>query len=92
MNIGKVMDATGGELFDVQNMASLDAVFSALIQRIKTRYTLGYYTMANGAEGSRTSWTFVSPLRSEKKAAITPSWRKTVTTFIRVARASACGF
>jgi Ca-activated chloride channel homolog len=51
VNIRKVMDATGGELFDVQNVAQLDSVFSALIQRIKTRYTLGFYTMANGAEG-----------------------------------------
>ena len=51
VNIRKVMDATGGELFDVQNVTQLDSVFSALIQRIKTRYTLGYYTMANGAEG-----------------------------------------
>jgi Ca-activated chloride channel family protein len=51
VNIRKVMDATGGELFDVQDVAHLDSVFSALIQRIKTRYTLGYYTMASGAEG-----------------------------------------
>jgi Ca-activated chloride channel family protein len=51
VNIRKVMDATGGELFDVQNVAQLASVFSALIQRIKTRYTLGYYTMANGAGG-----------------------------------------
>ena len=51
VNIRKVMDATGGELFDVQNVSQLDTVFSALIQRIKTRYTLGYYTMANGAGG-----------------------------------------
>jgi Ca-activated chloride channel family protein len=51
VNIRKVMDATGGELFDVQDVAHLDSVFSALIQRIKTRFTLGYYTMANGAEG-----------------------------------------
>ena len=32
-------------------MASLDSTFRALIERIKTRYTLGYYTSANGAEG-----------------------------------------
>jgi Ca-activated chloride channel homolog len=51
VNIRKVMEATGGEQFDVQDVAHLDAIFSALIQRIKTRYTLGYYTMANGAEG-----------------------------------------
>jgi len=47
----KVTEETGGEIFDVQNMASLDSVFRALIERIKTRYTLGYYTSANGAEG-----------------------------------------
>ena len=51
VNIRKVMDATGGELFNVQDLAHLDSIFAALIQRIKTRYTLGYYTMANGAEG-----------------------------------------
>jgi len=51
VNIHKVMEATGGELFDVKEVGNLSAVFSALIQRIKTRYTLGYYTMASGAEG-----------------------------------------
>lgn len=51
VNIRKVMDATGGELFDVKDVANLDEVFSALIQRIKTRYTLGYYTMAGAGEG-----------------------------------------
>ena len=51
VNIQKVADQTGGEIFDVQNVSSLDATFQALIQRIKTRYTLGYYTSANGAQG-----------------------------------------
>ena len=51
VNIRKVMDQTGGEIFDVQDVAHLDAAFRALIQRIKTRYTLGYYTQASGAEG-----------------------------------------
>jgi len=51
VDINKVTQQTGGEIFDVQSMASLDAVFKALIERIKTRYTLGYYTSANGAEG-----------------------------------------
>jgi hypothetical protein len=51
VNIQKVMDQTGGEIFDVQNVANLDVVFRALIERIKTRYTLGYYTSANGADG-----------------------------------------
>jgi Ca-activated chloride channel homolog len=51
VNIRRVMDQTGGEIFDVKDIANLDAVFQALIQRIKTRYTLGYYTNASGAEG-----------------------------------------
>jgi len=51
VDIRKVTEETGGEIFDVQNMASLDSTFQALIGRIKTRYTLGYYTSANGAEG-----------------------------------------
>lgn len=51
VDIHKVTDETGGEIFDVQNTASLDSTFRALIARIKTRYTLGYYTSANGAEG-----------------------------------------
>ncbi len=51
VNIRKVMDATGGELFDVQDVAHLDAAFRALIDRIKTRYTLGYYTQATAALG-----------------------------------------
>jgi Ca-activated chloride channel family protein len=51
VDIRKVTEETGGEIFDVQNTASLDSTFRALIARIKTRYTLGYYTSANGAEG-----------------------------------------
>jgi Ca-activated chloride channel family protein len=51
VDIHRVAEQTGGEIFDVQEMASLDGVFRALIERIKTRYTLGYYTSANGAEG-----------------------------------------
>ena len=51
VNFRKVMDQTGGELFDVQDIPHLDPVFRALIQRIKTRYTLGYYTEASAALG-----------------------------------------
>jgi Ca-activated chloride channel family protein len=51
VNIRRVTDQTGGEIFDVQDVAHLDTAFRALIQRIKTRYTLGYYTKATGAEG-----------------------------------------
>jgi Ca-activated chloride channel homolog len=51
VNIRKVMDQTGGEIFDVQDVTHLDEAFGALIKRIKTRYTLGYYTKATAAEG-----------------------------------------
>ena len=51
VNIRRVTEATGGEIFDVKDVAHLDAVFRALIERIKTRYTLGYYTQASAAEG-----------------------------------------
>ena len=51
VDIRKVTEQTGGEIFDVHEVGNLSAVFQALIHRIKTRYTLGYYTTANGAEG-----------------------------------------
>jgi VWFA-related protein len=51
VNIRKVMEQTGGEVFDVKDVANLDAAFRALIDRIKTRYTIGYYTKASAAEG-----------------------------------------
>jgi Ca-activated chloride channel homolog len=51
VNIRRVVDQTGGEIFDVPDVAHLDTVFQALISRIKTRYTLGFYTNANGANG-----------------------------------------
>jgi Ca-activated chloride channel family protein len=51
VNIHRVIDQTGGEIFDVQDVAHLDDVFRALISRIKTRYTIGYYTNADGANG-----------------------------------------
>jgi VWFA-related protein len=53
VDIRRVMDQTGGEMFDVKNVDDLPSAFRALIQRIKTRYTLGYYTNANGIDGKR---------------------------------------
>jgi VWFA-related protein len=43
INVAKLAEQTGGEVFDTQKEGSLDVAFRALIQRIKTRYTLGYY-------------------------------------------------
>lgn len=51
VNIHKVAEQTGGELFDVQDVSHLNDVFRTLIDRIKTRYTLGYYTQATAASG-----------------------------------------
>jgi len=51
VNIRRVTEQTGGEIFDVKDVAHLDAASRALIERIKTRYTLGYYTKATAAEG-----------------------------------------
>jgi Ca-activated chloride channel family protein len=51
VNIRKVVDQSGGEIFDVPDLSHLDDVFRALINRIKTRYTLGYYTSATAALG-----------------------------------------
>jgi|HubBroStandDraft_6_1064221.scaffolds.fasta_scaffold00201_34 Ca-activated chloride channel family protein len=51
VNIRSVTEQTGGEIFEVKDVAHLDEVFQALINRIKTRYTLGYYTKATGASG-----------------------------------------
>jgi VWFA-related protein len=51
VNIRKVTDQTGGEIFDVKSVANLDPAFRDLITRIKTRYTLGYYTQATAATG-----------------------------------------
>src|SRR6202030_4000109 len=41
VSIRRVMDQTGGEIFDVQNVGNLSGVFRALLERIKTRYSLG---------------------------------------------------
>lgn len=43
VNVAKLVEETGGEIFDAKNGGSVDEQFRELIQRIKTRYTLGYY-------------------------------------------------
>ncbi len=50
INVAKLVEQTGGEVFDTQKEGSLDAAFRALIQRIKTRYTLGYYATASNKD------------------------------------------
>ena len=42
VNVSRLAADTGGEIFDVEKEGSLYLAFEALIQRLKTRYTLGY--------------------------------------------------
>jgi Ca-activated chloride channel family protein len=52
VNVAKLASETGGEVFDVEQQGSLFLAFQALIERLKTRYTLGYYPAAGAvAEG-----------------------------------------
>ena len=49
VNIHSVLEQTGGENFNVEDVAHVDAAFRELIARIKTRYTLGYYARSSKA-------------------------------------------
>jgi hypothetical protein len=40
--LDKLVQETGGEIFDMQREGSLYIAFQTLIDRLKTRYTLGY--------------------------------------------------
>ncbi len=51
VNVSKVAGETGGEIFDVEKEGSLYLAFEALIQRLKTRYTLGYYPTNSARDG-----------------------------------------
>ena len=43
VNVGQLTAETGGEVFDIEKEGSLFLAFQALIERLKTRYTLGFY-------------------------------------------------
>src|SRR5258708_9406630 len=45
VDIRKVIEATGGELFDAQEVAHLDSVFTALIQQIKAHSPFAVFTL-----------------------------------------------
>jgi VWFA-related protein len=51
VNVQKIADQSGGEVFDVDKEGSLDRAFEDLIARLKTRYTLGYYPTNKTADG-----------------------------------------
>jgi Ca-activated chloride channel homolog len=50
-DVAKMAESTGGEIFDVQKEGSLYVAFEALINRLKTRYTLGYYPTNTARDG-----------------------------------------
>jgi VWFA-related protein len=52
VNVDKLAEATGGEVFDVEKTGSLYLAFEKLIERLKTRYTLGYYPTNKNRDGS----------------------------------------
>ena len=46
-----MLEDTGGESFEVKDVLHMDTIFRELIDRIKTRYTLGYYLPADASPG-----------------------------------------
>jgi len=53
LNVRKLADETGGEVFDMQKQGSLYLAFEALLDRLKTRYTLGYVPQGVNEEEGR---------------------------------------
>lgn len=51
VNVKKLTEETGGEVFEVQQDGSLYISFKNVIERLKTRYTLGYYPRNAAADG-----------------------------------------
>lgn len=52
VNVSKLTGETGGEIFDIEKEGSLFLAFQALIERLKTRYTLGFYPTRKAEDGS----------------------------------------
>ncbi len=51
VSVKKLTEETGGEMFDVEREGSLYLAFQSLIERLKTRYTLGYYSTNTTRDG-----------------------------------------
>jgi len=76
VNLRAVMDQTGGEVFNVQDVSHLDETFRALIERIKTRYTLGTTPRPARRKGSRTNSTCVWQRLLGRRGATTWCFRR----------------
>jgi hypothetical protein len=51
VNVQKIADESGGQLFDVKTEGSLDKAFEDFMARLKLRYTLGYYSSNKSIAG-----------------------------------------
>jgi Ca-activated chloride channel family protein len=51
VNVKHVTEETGGEILEVEKEGSLFLAFQALIERLKTRYTLGFYPTKKTQDG-----------------------------------------
>ncbi len=51
VSVPKLTEETGGEIFEVEKEGSLFLGFQALIERLKTRYTLGFYSTRKDRDG-----------------------------------------
>jgi len=53
VNVRRVATETGGEVIEVEKEGSLYLAFQTVIDRLKTRYTLGYYHPPEGSHDGR---------------------------------------
>jgi len=51
-SVSKITRETGGEVIDVNQVGSLSAALRAVVERLKTRYTLGYHPTNKARDGS----------------------------------------
>ena len=51
VNVPKIAAETGGEVFEVEREGSLYLAFQTVIERLKTRYTIGFYPTNNLQDG-----------------------------------------
>ncbi|MBI4461991.1 MAG: VWA domain-containing protein, partial [Acidobacteria bacterium] len=51
-SVDKITRETGGEILDVDRLGSVSAALRAVVERLKTRYTLGYHPTNKARDGS----------------------------------------
>jgi len=52
VNVAKLAEESGGEVFNMEKEGSLFLAFQTLIERLKTRYTLGFYPANKTRDGT----------------------------------------